>query len=331
MRMGKRRQREDAIGWRGGLAGGRARASLVGVALGAMAIAGYGLSSAASASTQATRYSTISSGSGIAVDRTYNGPDKNFLTLRAPKRKPGQSFTVGFLLPTAVQPNLDAGAATLLPGLEQARAQGIPVVGIASYFDGTQPPPKGYDVNIGPGYDYSAYEIAKAVAATSPRATFATMGLGIPVPVLTYLIDRQTYWATHFGLKYLGTIQATSDSTSGWVTAANAVFSKYPNMGVLLPYDDTAAEAAGVAAAQRGKHNSVVIATPNGGASIDKSAIESGNVRYAYATPWGRMGQQAAVAAYLLVTKSSTHIPKVINVASVVLKKSNVSEYDFGG
>jgi ribose transport system substrate-binding protein len=378
MRGKQLRHHRDASGRRRRAALARISASLVSVALVAAIIAGA--SSGHAVRTKSAQIARSSRSSYVVTfDKSYKGlgQDRNFLTLVAPPRKPGVKFKVGFLLPTAVQPNLDAGAAgakaqveklggtllvedaedsaatqasqlqqlisehvnavivpplvpqTLLPGIEQARAKGIAVVGIASYFNETQPAPKGYQVNIGPGYDYSAYEIAKAVAKAKPGASFATMGLGFPVPVLTYLIARQTYWAEHFGLKYLGTVDAASDSTSGWVAAANSVLSKYPTMNVLLPYDDTAGIAAAAAAQQQGKQ--VLIATPNGGASIDKAAVEAGKLADAYNTPWHKMGQQAAVAAYMLVTKDTKHLDRVINTPSAVTNKSNVTKVILGG
>ena len=62
----------------------------------------------------------------------------------------------------------------------------------------------GVETSISQGFDYPAYRTMKLLAKEHPGATFATMGLSIPVDQLIYMLQRIQYWGGHFGLKFEG-------------------------------------------------------------------------------------------------------------------------------
>jgi len=217
----------------------------------------------------------------------------------------------------------------LKPGLDQAKAKGIPVVGLLSSFDLSKPLSAGYDISIGPGWDYAAYSTAKALAAQAPGARFSTVGVGVPTQVLIYEVAREQYWATKFGLKFDGSVEAKALDPATVNAATSTILSQYPETKVIMTFNDTSALAASAAAAQKGKTD-IKVGDAAGGNTVIKPAIESGKIAAVYADPWAQEGQQTAAAAYALVTKQGLPLPAVINVPSVVLTKANVGSYDFG-
>jgi ribose transport system substrate-binding protein len=220
-------------------------------------------------------------------------------------------------------------AGALRPGLERARAKGIPVIGITASFDMTKPLEKGYDVSVGPGWDYGAFSVAKTLSEQSPGAKFAVLGLGAPIPVLSYEVEREKYWASEFGLEFVGRVDSQGGDPASATAATATLITKYPDAEILFTWNDTSALAAAAAAGQEGATD-LAIGDALGGSPVIKPAIEEGRVAAVYAAPWRQMGQQSAVAAYSLLTDQNTPIPEAVNVPSIVLTEENVSSYDFG-
>jgi ribose transport system substrate-binding protein len=214
--------------------------------------------------------------------------------------------------------------AALEPGIAAAKKAGIPFIGVDGPADETQSLTPGMVTAITHAFDYISYETMKKLAAEHPHATFATMGLAIPVAPLIYIDQRLAYWGKNFGLKYLGQANANSDSPAGYGPAVNAILGKYPDVQIIVTYNDESAVATATTVAAQGKH--VFVATPNSGQSIAQPALESGRLDLAYDVPWAEQGTQAVIAAYDLLTKQHLPLPKFINLAGPIVTKATAGQ-----
>ncbi|WP_162245408.1 MULTISPECIES: sugar ABC transporter substrate-binding protein [unclassified Rhodococcus (in: high G+C Gram-positive bacteria)] len=214
-------------------------------------------------------------------------------------------------------------AEALAPSIAQATEKGVPfitVVGSAGPDDTVA----GAVTSISQGFDYSAYRTVKAIADKTPGAGFATMGLGLPVAVLAYLVDREKFWAEELGLEYLGNVDATEDTPAAYSTAASTILTKYPDVDVIAAYNDQSSVALSTTVATQGSEAKVV--NPSAGQSITGDAIEAGRVEFAYRTPFEEIGRQAAIAAYNTVTDQGGPIEPYIAVPSYIVSAENIDQ-----
>jgi ABC-type sugar transport system substrate-binding protein len=164
----------------------------------------------------------------------------------------------------------------------------------------------------------------KALAAQHPGISFATMGFAAPVDELIYMEQRMHYWGTHFGLKYLGEVDAQTDTPAGYTPAISSILAKYSGVQLVLTYNDESALAAATAVAASGKQ--VLVATPNAGQAIAKTALQAGKLDLVYDAPWAAIGTQAAIAAYDELTRQNLPLPKYINPPSYIVSPANASQ-----
>jgi ribose transport system substrate-binding protein len=214
-------------------------------------------------------------------------------------------------------------AKALVPGIAQAKKAGIPFVAIGSPADETQAPTPGAVTSIAQGFDYSAYATMQALAAEHPNATFATMGFALPVDQLIFMLSRIKYWGEHFGLKFLGEVDASGDTATGFGPAATTILTKYPSVQVVVTYNDPSAVAVATTAATSGKK--VAVACPNAALSITRDALKAGRLDLVHRTPWEQEGVQSAIAAYDTVTQQAQPLPTFINVNGYNVTPKNVS------
>ncbi|MBY4383776.1 sugar ABC transporter substrate-binding protein [Rhodococcus fascians] len=214
-------------------------------------------------------------------------------------------------------------AEALSPSIAQAKEKGIPFVTVIGSA-GPEDTVAGAVASISQGFDYSAYRTVKAVADETPGASFATMGLGLPVKVLSYLVEREQFWAEEMGLKYLGNVDSTDDTPSGYSTAASTILTKYPNVDVIAAYNDQSSVALSTTVATQGSDAMVI--NPSAGQSITGDAIEAGRVDIAYRTPFEAIGKQSAIAAYKAVTEQGVPIEPYIVVPSYIVSADNLDQ-----
>jgi ABC-type sugar transport system substrate-binding protein len=208
-------------------------------------------------------------------------------------------------------------ATALGPGIAQARKAGIPFVAIGTPADESRSPIPGAVTSISQGFDYTAYRTMKALAAEHPGATFATMGFALPVDQLVFMVNRMQYWGEHFGLKFLGRVDTTSDNPMGFGPAASAIVSKYPNVQIIVTFNDQSAVAAATTVASSGKR--VAVATPNAAESATAAALKGGKLDVVYRTPWEQLGVQSVIAAYDTLTGQNLPLPKFISVPGSIV------------
>lgn len=215
--------------------------------------------------------------------------------------------------------------AALQPGIAQAEAAGIPFVAMMTPPDVEQPALSNVVTNVNQAIDYAAWSVMKELADAHPGASFGVMGFAAPVDTLTYISKREIYWGEHFGLSYLGRVDAQSDAPSGYSAAATALISKYPDMDILVTYNDQSALAAQSAAVGAGR-TTIVFADPNSGQSIAQSALVAGKLEVVYRTPWEAIGRTAADAAITAVTAPDTKFPLAINVPGTLVTSKTAND-----
>jgi ribose transport system substrate-binding protein len=215
-------------------------------------------------------------------------------------------------------------AAALTPGIKAAQEAGIPVVAIGVPADETQPPLPGVVTSVSQGFDYAVYRTVKQLTQMHPGASFATMGLAIPVDQLIFMGKRMRYWGEHFGLKFLGNVDTTNDNPTGFGPAASTILTKYPSVQVILTFNDQSALATATTVASSGK--SVKVATVNSAQSITRDALRASKLDVAYRTPWEDQGVQSVIAAYDSLTKQNLPLPTFINVPGYIVTQQDVAK-----
>jgi ribose transport system substrate-binding protein len=211
--------------------------------------------------------------------------------------------------------------AALLPGFAAAKKAGIPIIMEDTPPVAGSPLIKGSYTDILQGRDAGEYAIAQGAAKAQPGATFVNLGLAVPVPLLQYGVKRDTYWATKFGMKYLGEVDTTTDTPGGAATAMNSILAKYPNVQVVFAYNDQAADAAAAVARSNGKLNIKVIG--DNGDPVAIKEIQAGRVWGTFNSDFTSIGRLQAIATYDLLTKQHLPLPKQVSVGGLLVTKAN--------
>ena len=215
-------------------------------------------------------------------------------------------------------------AAALTPGIKAAKAAGIPVIAIGTPPDQTHPPTPGVETSISQGFDYSVYRTMKALSEEHAGATFATMGLSIPVDQLIFMLDRIQHWGEQFGLKFEGKVDTPSDNPLGFGPATTTILGKYPDVDFIVTFNDESAVAAATTIATSGKKAQVV--TPNAAQPIARDAMKAGRLALVYRTPWEQQGVQSVWAAYDALTKQNVPLPAFITVPGYTVTAGEVDQ-----
>jgi ribose transport system substrate-binding protein len=215
-------------------------------------------------------------------------------------------------------------AKALAPGIAAAQKAGIPFVAIGVPPDETQSPLPGAVTAVSQGFDYTVYRTMKALASEHPGDSFATIGFALPVDQLVFMVNRMRYWGERFGLKFLGQVDTASDNPTGFGPAASTILTKYPNVQIIVTFNDESAIAAATTVATAGKK--VAVATPNAAESATQAALAANKLDLVYRTPWEQQGVQSAIAAYDTVTKQGLPLPIFINVPGSIVTAKTASQ-----
>lgn len=219
-----------------------------------------------------------------------------------------------------VFPNVSSA---LAPSVAKATAQGIFVLGENAPPQADATPLEGYSTNGVQGVDTETYLRVKSVADAKPGASFALLGLGAPVQVVTYYTARTKYWADKFGLKFLGQTDAQTDNPAGQATAMSAILARYPDVQAVFTYNDTAAVSAASIAGSTGRSD-IMISGGDGSANAI-SAIKDGTVFNTVQPQILQRGKMLMDAAYSLITKQNLPLPKTFGVPVTVITKDNAA------
>lgn len=216
----------------------------------------------------------------------------------------------------------------LLPLLQQAKDEGVPVIGFNMPGDLSQPRNEFLVTNVSTSFDLACYAVMATLADSRPGSTFAIMGTAIPSNQLQYMSERFEYWGKELGLEYLGKVDALDDNPNAFTPALQSIFSQWPDVENVVTYSDDSALTAATVAAQAGA-TTVHIADNNGGASTIVPAIESGKIFGTYFVPWAEAGTQMAYAAYLALTEQEA--PDTVVLPSQMVTRDTVADFTFVG
>jgi ABC-type sugar transport system substrate-binding protein len=218
--------------------------------------------------------------------------------------------------------------ASLTQGMAAANAAGIPVALINMPPSSETPVDPSAKAMVGMPFDYFAYTTMKYVADTMPGAKVAFVGYAPPAEQLIYLMKQANHWATEFGLTVLDQVDAVDDNPASAGVAAQAIIGKYPDVQVIIAYNDYSTMGV-VAALKAAGKTDIVAANPNGGSEIAKAAIQDGSVLCTYRSPYELVGTTAARAAYNLLTEQNLPLPERFLMVGELVTKDNVDSVTF--
>ncbi|MGH3260418.1 MAG: sugar ABC transporter substrate-binding protein, partial [Trebonia sp.] len=186
------------------------------------------------------------------------------------------------------------------PPLRIAAAHHIPVISVDINL--TQPNGNllGANSQVWRRKSQVAYLAAKYMASKLPAGSqVATMGFAVPVPSITYYVDRMKYWAEKFGLKVVGNVDNQTDDITGGAKAMSAILGRFPDIKGLLAYNDVSAIGAQTVARQQGK-TGIVLVGANGGTDA-VAAIKDGKESASIQLPNVSTGADMVDGAYDMV------------------------------
>ena len=220
----------------------------------------------------------------------------------------------------AVQP-INPPAMTRL--INQANAAGISVIANATpAVPGPRVP--GYATDVMEGVDRCAYLNAMTVARAQPKASYALLTTALPVPALVDLMARTKYWATRFGLRYVGSLSSGVDDTPAAGSAAmSSIATKYPNVDAVFAWSDGIAEGAATTQKTRAGGHIKVVGQSGELAAIQQ--VKQGTMFATCADNYPAIGRQLAISAYDAQMHEHTPLAGEIAVPSHEVTKSNAS------
>jgi ribose transport system substrate-binding protein len=213
---------------------------------------------------------------------------------------------------------LDPKATT--PVLRQAQRQGVPVIAIDASFGSTKKVPL-ITTQVWQSRDTQAYLQAKVLKQVKPNAKVGIIGIGIPVPAIKYLVQRESYWANKAGLTVVGSQDNPSDDVTGGEKAANALLQRHSDINAVIAYNDPSALGAIIAARSAGRKVTVIGLN---GSSDGINAVKAGRLAATVQVDPIGIGVQSARAAYSLITKQNLPLPHIVLRPGRLVTKGNV-------
>ena len=214
---------------------------------------------------------------------------------------------------------LDPKATT--PVLKKAQQQKVPVLAIDASFGNTKKVPL-ITTQVWQGRDTQAYLQAQQLAKAKPNAKLGIIGIGIPVPAIKYLVQREKFWAQKAGATIVGSQDNPSDDVTGGEKAANALLQRYSTVDAVIGYNDPSALGAVIAARSTGRTVTVIGLN---GSSDGISGVKSGRLAATVQVDPIGLGVQSARAAYSVITKQNLPLPHIVIRPGRLVTKANVN------
>jgi ABC-type sugar transport system substrate-binding protein len=216
---------------------------------------------------------------------------------------------------------------SLAPCLADAAAAGIEIIGQDTPAIVGEPLFENYLSNVSQGPDRSAYNVATLAAeAAGSGSSFATLGIGIPIPFLTYYRERLAYWGEAYGLDYLGNADAATDAPQDAATAMNDIITRWPDVDVVLTTHDAFAEAA-LTTARAGGSPDILIYGNDGEASA-WPLIEAGQLGGTNRVDTDGIGTQLIDGLYDALTEQNLPLPEQIAIVPTPVSIDNLDDVD---
>ena len=194
------------------------------------------------------------------------------------------------------------------PVLQRAENQGVPVIAIDASFGKTDPVPL-IATQVWQGRDIQAFLQANALAEEKPEAKVGLIGIGIPVPAIKYLTERQKFYTEEEGMTVIDTQDNPSDDVTGGEKAGNALLQRNQEIDSVLGYNDPSALGAVIAA--RATDRDITVVGLNG-SSDGIEGVKSGKLLATVQVDPIGIGSQTADAAYSLITKQNLPLPPIV-------------------
>ena len=206
--------------------------------------------------------------------------------------------------------------------LRQAQTKKVPVLAIDASFGITKKVPL-IASQVWQGRDTQAYLQAQALKSTKQNAKLGIIGIGIPVPAIKYLVQREAFWAKKVaGATVVGTQDNPSDDVTGGEKAANALLQRNSDIEAVIGYNDPSALGAVIAARSSGTQISVIGLN---GSSDGISGVKSGRLAATVQVDPIGLGVQVTRAAYSLITKQNLPLPHIVIRPGRLVTKANVN------
>jgi ABC-type sugar transport system substrate-binding protein len=209
----------------------------------------------------------------------------------------------------------------LAPGIAKAQADGIKIVTQDSPPTAGEALQDGVSADFLEGRDTAVAGLAAAAAEADPGGTFATIGLGIPIPILQYSVKRQAYWAERLGMTNAGDVDIKEDTSGAAAEALNTIVAQNPDISTVFCYNDQCGQAVAQAAKANGKDIKVW------GQNGEPAAFESIKADRLYGT-WNanfyEVGRQMSIGVYDLLTDQNLPLAKQYAVGGEVVTAENV-------
>ena len=215
---------------------------------------------------------------------------------------------------------LDPKATT--PVLNRAKRQNVPVIAIDASFGNTDPVPL-IATQVWQGRDIQAYLQANALADDKPDAKVGLIGIGIPVPAIKYLTERQKFYSEEEGMTVIDTQDNPSDDVTGGEKAGNALLQRNQDVDSVIGYNDPSALGAVIAA--RATDRDITVVGLNG-SSDGIEGVKSGRLLATVQVDPIGIGSQTAVAAYSLITDQNTPLPPIVIRPGTLVNQDNVED-----
>lgn len=208
------------------------------------------------------------------------------------------------------------------PVLRRAKNQGVPVIAIDASFGKTDPVPL-IATQVWQGRDIQAYLQANALAEEKPEAKVGLIGIGIPVPAIKYLTERQKFYSEEEGLTVIDTQDNPSDDVTGGEKAGNALLQRNQEVDSVIGYNDPSALGAVIAA--RATDRDITVVGLNG-SSDGIEGVKSGRLLATVQVDPIGIGAQTAVAAYSLITDQGASLPPIVIRPGTLVNQDNVDD-----
>ena len=220
---------------------------------------------------------------------------------------------------------------TLTGGLTQsyklAKKAGIKVMNVNVPASSTHPLDPNVEAMVGMSFDLYGFETVKKLAEDHPvKKNVGFIGSSIPTDNLPIIVESAKRYAKELGFNVLGQVDAGWDAEAAG-KAASALLGKYPDIEVILTFNEYSALGAAAAMRAAGKKG-VLAGSPNGGDGAGYKAIKDGTLAVQYLDPWVEVGEAAGIAAYKILTGQKLPAKRML-FKGVVVTKENVDYVRF--
>ena len=221
-------------------------------------------------------------------------------------------------------PVVEAG---LTQSTKLATKAGIPVLQVNVPAKTTNPLDPNVIAMVGMSFDLYGYETVKWISQKHPGAKVAFIGMALPTDNLPHIVGSAKHWAKELGLNVLGQVDAKTWNPADGGVATQAIMGRWPDVEIILTYNEYTALAAAAALRAAGKKG-VLAGSMNGGDAAVIPALKDGTMLCQYLDPWAEVGEAAAIAAYRILTNQSLPAKRMLFKGQLVTK-ANVDSVQF--